>query len=150
MADPVKSAHRRGHVLAIIAVGALLLEAVAWKTWAAEQRALPRVFVHYSRNSEQGRKVAAEVALFLAGRGYDVTDIREVTYAVSAARVRYFFASDREQAAQIAAYVDRYLIRATDANRRAQVQDYTRYRPLPARGNIEVWIASGTEFQKAE
>ena len=100
--------------------------------------------------AEQGRQMAAEVALYLAGRGYDVTDIREVRYAVSAARVRYFFASDREQAEQIAAYVDRYLIRATDAKRRAHVQDYTRYRPLPARGNKEVWIASGTAFQRAE
>ena len=140
--------HRRGILLAIIAGGALLFAPADWVARAAEQAPVPRVFVHYSRASEQGRQVAAEVALYLAGRGYQVADIREIPFAVSAARLRYFFASDRKPAEQIAAHVNRYLTRATDANGRAQVQDYTRYQPLPARSNIEVWgLASETAFQ---
>ena len=147
MTHLAKPRHRRGILLAIIAGGTLLFAPADWVARAAEQAPVPRVFVHYSRASEHGRQVAAEVALYLAGRGYEVADIREIPFAVSAARVRYFFASDRPSAEQIASYVDRYLTRATDANRRAQVQDHTRYRPLPARGNIEVWIASGTGFE---
>lgn len=147
--DPAKPRHRRGFLLAII-VGTLLFAPADWVARAAEQAPVPRVFVHYSRATEHGRQVAAEVALYLAGRGYEVADIREISFAVSAARVRYFFASDREPAEQIAAHVDRYLSRVTDANERAQIQDYTRYRPLPARGNIEVWIASGTAFETSE
>ncbi len=145
MTDPAKPSHRRGILVAIIAVVTLLFAPADRAARAAEQA--PRVFVHYSRASEHGRQVAAEVALYLAGRGYEVADIREIPFAVSAARVRYFFPSDRELAEQIAAHVDRYLTRVTDANGRVQIQDYTRYRPLPARGNIEVWIASGTAFQ---
>ena len=91
MTDPAKPRHRRGILLAIIAVGTLLFAPADWVARAAEETPVPRVFVHYSRASEQGRQVAAEVALYLAGRGYEVADIREIPFAVSAARVRYFF-----------------------------------------------------------
>jgi hypothetical protein len=115
---------------------------------AAEQTDVPRVFVHYSRSPEDARRVAAEVALYLASRGYEIADLRDVGFSVSKSRVRYFFVSDAHRAEQVAAHLDDYLARATDG--RTSVQDYTSYKPQPRPGTIEVWIRSSTAFGRGE
>lgn len=102
--------------------------------------AAPRIFVHYCRSAAGGRKLAAEAALYVQNRGYEIADIREVAYDVSQPRVRYFFAEDRPSAERIARLFDAYLRSLTSERSPARVQDYTHFRPLPARGNIEVWL----------
>jgi acyl transferase domain-containing protein len=116
----------------------------------AEEKEVPRVFVHYSRSPEDARRVAAEVALYLASRGYEIADLRDVGFSVSKSRVRYFFVADTRRAEQVAAHLDDYLARATDADGRTSVQDYTWYKPQPRPGTIEVWIGSATAFRMGE
>jgi hypothetical protein len=134
----------------IIAAVIGLFGIISWRAPAAEQTDVPRVFVHYSNGPEDARRVAAEVALYLASRGYEVADLREVGFVVSKSRVRYFFVADMQRAEQVAAHLDHYLVRATDADKRASVQDYTWYKPQPRPGTIEVWIRSATAFRMGE
>lgn len=93
--------------------------------------------------------MAAEVALYLESRGFEIADIRRVGFAIADPRVRYFYTDDKARAEHLRMHVDRYLARATDVNRRAVVQNYTRYEPLPRAGTIEVWIASGIALRPA-
>jgi hypothetical protein len=103
----------------------------------------PRVFVHYARDTIVGRKLAAETALYLQSRGYDIVDLRAVVHSVSLPTVRYFFAEDQESAERIAGLFEAYLVSLTDEQTPARVQDFTRFRPQPSRGNIEVWLPAG-------
>jgi hypothetical protein len=143
---------RRRPATSMMMVAALVgwIGIVSWGPAVAEQTDVPRVFVHYSRSPEVARRVAAEVALHLASRGYEIADLRDVGFSVSKSRVRYFFVADTRRAEQVAAHLDDYLARATDADGRTSVQDYTWYKPQPRPGTIEVWIGSATAFRMGE
>jgi hypothetical protein len=134
----------------IVAATVGLFGIISSRAPAAEQTDVPRVFVHYSRSPEDARRVAAEVALYLASRGYEIADLRGVGFSISKSRVRYFFVADAHLAEQVAAHLDDYLARATDADGRTSVQDYTSYKPQPRPGTIEVWIRSSTAFRRGE
>jgi hypothetical protein len=97
-------------------------------------RGAARIFVHHTVGSLDGARAAATTADRLADAGETVAGIRTVGHAISALRVRYFFAADRDRAAAVARQI------GTTVGGPVRVEDFTHFRPLPAPGVIEVWL----------
>ena len=91
----------------------------------------PRIVVHYHEgaNAPTARRVAAE----LLARGFDRTELRPVSFAISRANVRYFHDQNRAVAREVNA-----LLRST--GRRSELRDFTHFAPLPSVGTVEVWL----------
>lgn len=95
-----------------------------------------RVFILYP-----GEEAASEQASALYGQlqregGYPLVVLRDVDFAISSPRIRYFHAGDAAAAARLARFLDM----RDSIDESWPVQDFSHYRPQPAPGTIEVYI----------
>ena len=72
----------------------------------------------------------AEIAAVLGGSGFSVNAPIRVGFDVGSDHVRYYHAGDADAARAVARTLD------------ATARDFTGYRPAPAPGTIEVWLAT--------
>jgi hypothetical protein len=101
------------------------------------------VFVHYSTTAADGAADARRLSHYLRTRGFDVADIRAVSYPIAVPRVRFFFAADATAARRLTGALAEYRLGSPHEQSAIRLQDYLHYRPLPQPGNIEVWLPSG-------
>lgn len=102
-----------------------------------------RVFVHYSTTAADGAADARRVSDYLRTRGFDVVDIRAVSYPIAVPRVRFFFAADATAARRLTGALAEYRLGLPHGQSAVRLQDYAHYRPLPQPGNVEIWLPSG-------
>lgn len=102
----------------------------------------PRIFIHVSSQSGAAGRVAQAAARAFVEDGQSVADRRWVDFAIGQPRVRYFFAADRAAAKRTAAVFAAWLT-SNGRGATVSIEDFSHYRPLPAPGNIEVWLPSG-------
>lgn len=102
----------------------------------------PRLFVHVSTQSDAGDQMVRAAARAFVGAGHSVAATRSVAFAIRQPRIRYFFAGDRTAALRAAAVFGAWLS-STGNSSPIRVEDFSQFRPLPSRGNIEVWLPSG-------
>jgi hypothetical protein len=101
-----------------------------------------RVFVHYAMRDAAALEQARAMAAALAGQRVTVADIRAVPYGVSNNRIRYFYPEDALSGEAVGETV-RAALGSSGVVSPVQIQDFTSFRPLPAAGTIEVWVAGG-------
>lgn len=90
-----------------------------------------RVVVH--RPSSATYAEARDLLDLLRARGVGEAEIRTVGVTVSRANVRYFHDRDRAAAERVVRLLE-------GDGYRAELKDFTHYRPPPSRGTVEVWL----------
>lgn len=113
------------------------MTAVAVAETVAPRTTGPRLFVHHAGGIAADR--ARLVADYLTQAGFAVADLRAVPVTIKTRTVRFFFAEDRSAALAVADALDR-LEEGLPGRDRRRVVDLAHYRPLPARGTVEVWL----------
>lgn len=97
-----------------------------------------RVFIHYDADAASASDAAAALyARLTAASAYATVVLRDVPYAIGSHRIRYYFPEDRPAAAALAEQLG-----SPPAND-WQLQDFSFYRPQPARGTLEVFVPTG-------
>jgi hypothetical protein len=97
----------------------------------ASGSAPPRIVVHY--RAQSGASTAQRVAAELRARGFARTELRPVSFGISAANVRYFHDQNRPAAREVNELLGSMW-------RRSDLRDFTHYSPLPSVGTVEVWL----------
>ena len=99
----------------------------------------PRVFIHYSQSDPGAVGQAEQLARLLTAQGVAVAGVRTVPFPIGKASVRYFFSGNRSVAQQVARLGS--VLPALE--NLPGPTDFTRYRPQPQPGTLEVWLPSG-------
>ena len=73
--------------------------------------------------------IADEIASDLTARGHSISAITPVNLKISERNIRFFHEEDRGEAARLAEAYD------------ARLRDFTSFRPSPAEGTVEIWLA---------
>ena len=73
--------------------------------------------------------IADEIAADLTARGHSISAVTSVNMRISERNVRFFHEEDRGEAALLAEAYD------------ARLRDFTSFRPSPAEGTVEIWLA---------
>ena len=73
--------------------------------------------------------IADEIATDLNARGHSISAVTPVTMKISERNIRFFHGEDRGEAARLAEAYD------------ARLRDFTSFRPSPAEGTVEIWLA---------
>jgi hypothetical protein len=97
-----------------------------------------RVFIHH-RAGTRNAVPAIQLAAYLQGHGFAVTDIRAVDSQIEQPSVRYFFADDRPDGRRLVEAIAAFF---ADAPGRApdEAVDFSHFSPKPQPGNLEVWL----------
>jgi len=82
---------------------------------------------------------ARRLARYLQMQGFRVVDVRGVSFPIPTSRIRYFFEEDLREAQTLGGGLSDFLGGRT--GERVQIDDFTHFRPKPAPGNLEVWLA---------
>jgi hypothetical protein len=101
------------------------------QTEAAPLPPAPEVFLRVTILAPQSVASATtdELAQTVSDRGHSVAAIKPVNFKITERNLRYYHAEDREEAARLAETFD------------ARLRDFTSFRPLPAQGTVEIWLA---------
>jgi hypothetical protein len=114
---------------------AVTTQSVAEPAPAQADPAIPvRVFIHHTEGRPPDRRAAEDVAERLSGQGIAVVAIRPVPLEISMGSVRYFFASDRAAATNLASAHGRLI------GGPARAVDFRHYEPKPLAGTVEIWL----------
>ena len=96
-----------------------------------------RIFIHFQGGSPAAARANELSSSLAAAKDAPEVELRNVTYTIATPRIRYFYADDADAATALAALLDP----ANDGSS-WQVQDFTHFRPGPAEGTLEVFVAS--------
>ena len=72
---------------------------------------------------------ASDLADLVRGRGHELSTLKSVDFSVSGTNIRFYHSEDRPEAERLAQLVG------------GRLRDFTAFRPSPARGTVEIWLA---------
>lgn len=99
----------------------------------------PRIYVHYTATAPGARDLARRLASYLAVEGFEVADLKAVSFPIEGGSIRYFFDADRREAEALSGGLSEFF--EVDAGEGpAAIRDFTDYAPKPRAGNLEVWL----------
>jgi len=96
-----------------------------------------RVFVHYAASGAGEAATAMHLARHLEAKGFAV-EAREVDFPIDLDSIRYFFPADRDDAEALSSSLEGQV----PGRAAPPVLDFTRHRPKPSPGHLEVWIGT--------
>jgi hypothetical protein len=94
-----------------------------------------QVLIHYTASAAGAPAIAMHLVRQLKAAGFPV-EARPVQFPIAANSIRYFFASDGDQAEALRASLASQIPGGADL----QVMDFTSYSPKPQPGHLEVWL----------
>ncbi|MEK0082031.1 hypothetical protein [Benzoatithermus flavus] len=101
-----------------------------------------RIFVHFTAGDDASAARAEALQNTLQRRGADSVQLVPVRFPIGTASVRYFYPEDRLTAERLLQGARNEL--ATDGRPApGEPTDFTRFRPSPRPGTIEVWLPGG-------
>jgi hypothetical protein len=118
----------------------LPLLAALWSTPVGGAEPL-HVFVHFREDAPQSLDDAIAVGGALKAQGFDVVDLRPVSFSVRQPTIRYFEPHLRKEALQFRDVLVRILRTQGVDQPRVRVQDFTFYSPKPRPNSLELWLA---------
>jgi hypothetical protein len=101
----------------------------------ASRTTAEQVLVHFMADAAGAPAIAMHLVRQLKAEGFPV-EARAVQFPIATNSVRYFFASDRDQAEALRAS----LASQMPGGAEVLVMDFTSYEPKPRLGHLEVWL----------
>jgi hypothetical protein len=101
----------------------------------ASQTTANEVLVHYMATAAGAPATAMHLIRQLKAEGFPA-EARPVQFPIAANSIRYFFASDRDQAEALRVN----LANQMPGGAEVLVMDFTSYEPKPQQGHLEIWL----------